>query len=65
MIMFEDWFEEELKCEHEECPYKACQYHRYCLEEQDRDDYASEYFIARFFPLNFEDTEECVLYLDQ
>ena len=58
-------FEEELKCKHEECPYKACQWHGYYLEEQNRDDYARKYFTAMFFPLNFEDTKECTLYLDQ
>ena len=65
MIMFEDWFEEELKCKYEECPYKACPWHKYCLEEQYRNDYTREYFTARSLPLNFEDIEECTLYLDQ
>ena len=66
MIMLEDWIEEELKCKHEECPYKACQWHRYCLEEKHREDYVRKYIgLATIFPLNFEDTKECTLYLDQ
>ena len=62
-----DEFEEEaFKCKHEECPYKACLWHRYCLEEQDRDDYIRKYIgFVDIFPFKFEDTEECTLYLDQ
>lgn len=62
MIMFE----EELKCKHEECPYRACTWHRYSLLESDRDNYAFRYTgVASIFPIIIEDVKKCTMYLDQ
>lgn len=58
-------FEEELKCKHEECPYKACQWHKYTLMEIDRNNYANRYSgVASMFPLIIEDMKKCKMYLD-
>lgn len=61
-----DEFEEEgFKCKHIECPYKACQWHKYTLMEIDRDNYANRYpGVASMFPLIIEDMETCEMYLD-
>ena len=60
-----DEFEKEVKCVHEECPYKACLWHMYCLEEEDRDDYIRNNIgLVSIFPLNIEDIKDCTLYLD-
>ena len=62
MIMFE----EELKCKHEECPYRACPWHGYSLLESDRDNYAFRYSgVASIFPIIIEDVKKCTMYLDQ
>lgn len=62
----DEFEEQDFKCKHTECPYKACSWHRYALEELDRYDYACEYKdVADMFPLIIEDVEICNMYLDQ
>lgn len=61
-----DKFEEEaFTCPHEECPYKACSFHRYSLNDLDRYDYCCRYSgAASMFPLIVEDMKKCNMYLD-
>lgn len=61
-----DEFEEEaFKCKHEECPYKACSWHKYSLLEIDRYNYACRYSgVASMFPIIIEDVVKCKMYLD-
>lgn len=63
--MFEDWFEEEFRCKHEECPYKCCAYHENRLDELGRVRYLEEYpIVAEGFPIEIDNVKNCQLYLD-
>ena len=61
-----DEFEEEaFKCKHEECPYKACLWHRNSLLELDRFNYACRCpGVASMFPLTIDDMKKCQMYFD-
>jgi len=63
---FDEFEEEYFKCQHEECPYRACSWHKYSLTDIERYDYALRYSgVTNMFPLIIEDMEKCVMYLDQ
>lgn len=64
-LYFDELEEDAFSCRHEECPYKACSWHKYSLTEIDRDNYAFRYSgVASMFPIIVEDVGKCMMYLD-
>ena len=58
--------DEFVKCPHEECPYKACQWNKYSImSEDERNEYCNAYTgVASMFPIIVEDIKKCGLYMD-
>ncbi len=68
IMCYDEFTEEDLDlmlCEHDECPYTSCNYHRYAVDIFDRLKYEQEYpDVVIMFPKGLEEVDNCNMYLD-